>query len=38
MDPDEFDASISLRVDDPDTEMPSINWAEKCEFENRWPH
>ncbi|QLH80578.1 group I intron-associated PD-(D/E)XK endonuclease [Halosimplex pelagicum] len=38
VDPDEFDTSISLRVDDPDTEMPSINWAKEYEFENRWPH
>jgi len=38
VDPDEFDTSLSLRVDDPDMEMPSINWAAEYEFEKRWPH
>jgi len=36
--PDEFDTSISLRVDEPEMEMPSINWAAEYEFEKRWPH
>lgn len=38
VDPDEFDTSISLRVDEPEMEMPSINWAEAYEFEKRWPY
>lgn len=35
--PDEFDKSISLRVNEPEIEMPSINWAEDYRFEERWP-
>jgi len=36
--PDEFDKSISLRVSQPEVEMPSVNWAADYAFEKRWPH
>lgn len=36
--PDEFGKSISLRVTEPDTDMPSINWADDYEFEERWSY
>jgi hypothetical protein len=32
--PDEFKRSISLRVDEPENGMPSINWAEEYRIEN----
>lgn len=37
IDSDEFDASISLRVDLPDHDDGTINWAEAYELERRWP-
>lgn len=33
----EFDTSISLRVDDPDVHHRNINWATDFEFDERWP-
>lgn len=34
---DEFDESISLRVEEPDQPDASINWATEYEFDERWP-
>lgn len=34
---DEFDRSISLRVEEPEKEDGTINWAEDYEFEDNWP-
>lgn len=34
---DEFDHSISLRVDPPDQPDASINWASEYRFDERWP-
>ena len=34
---DEFDQSISLRVDPPDQPDASINWADDYRFDERWP-
>lgn len=34
---DEFDESISLRVEEPDQADASINWAADFEFDERWP-
>lgn len=37
VDVDEFDESISLRVEEPDQPDSSINWAEDYELERNWP-
>lgn len=34
---DEFDESISLRVEEPDQPDASINWAADYRFDERWP-
>ena len=34
---DEFDWSISLRVDTPEQADASINWADDYAFDERWP-
>lgn len=34
---DEFDRSISLRVEEPEKQEEMINWAEDYEFEDNWP-
>lgn len=34
---DEFNNSISLRVEEPKTENRRINWAKDFEFDQRWP-
>lgn len=33
----EFDKSISLRVEEPKVRHKNINWAEEFEFDERWP-
>ncbi|WP_256295837.1 group I intron-associated PD-(D/E)XK endonuclease [Haloarchaeobius salinus] len=33
----EFDRSISLRVEEPEIRHTNINWADEFEFDERWP-
>jgi hypothetical protein len=33
----EFDKSISLRVEEPEINHKNINWADEFEFDERWP-
>lgn len=34
---DEFNTQMQLRIEEPELEQPTINWAEEYEFDQRWP-